>query len=159
MGAKRARDNPQCRQLEGFSKAGPECGPQAQQQQIAPVESVRPPEILDNPRSIEEDNPEDESWFDRMVEPFDPPAEEGDADSDLAKEVEESETEAGQAKAATIPVRPAQKEVDEHMLTHLPYRAWCPHCVSRQGQGKTTPQGPERRQDNPHTCTGLDVHV
>ena len=129
MGAKRARDNPQRRQLEGFSEAGPECGPQAQQQQIAPVESVRPPDNPDNPRSSEEDNPEGESWLDRMVEPFDPLAEEENAESDLAKEGEESETETHQAKAATIPMRPSQKEVDNHMLTHLPYRAWCPHCV------------------------------
>ena len=31
-------------------------------------------------------------------------------------------------------------EVDEHMLTHLPYRNWCPHCI--RGRGARSP-GPE----------------
>ena len=32
------------------------------------------------------------------------------------------------------PRLPSKKEVDEHNLTHLPYRNWCPHCV--RGRGK-----------------------
>ena len=32
------------------------------------------------------------------------------------------------------PRLPSQKEVDEHNLTHVPYRNWCPHCV--RGRGK-----------------------
>ena len=32
------------------------------------------------------------------------------------------------------PRLPSQKEVDEHFLTHVPYRNWCPHCV--RGRGK-----------------------
>ena len=32
------------------------------------------------------------------------------------------------------PRLPSQNEVDEHNLTHLPYRNWCPHCV--RGRGK-----------------------
>ena len=30
-----------------------------------------------------------------------------------------------------------QAEVDEHNLTHLPYRSWCTHCV--RGRGKAHP--------------------
>ena len=29
---------------------------------------------------------------------------------------------------------PSQKELDEHMLTHIPYRNWCKHCISGRGQ-------------------------
>ena len=123
MGAKRTRDNPQQRQPDGFSKAGSGRGLRATAEQIAPVESVRPEQSKDNPRDPEGDNPDDESWFDRMVEPFDPPAEEDDADSGPAREAGESETEVRLAKAATIPARPSQKEVDNHMLTHTPYKA------------------------------------
>jgi hypothetical protein len=32
-------------------------------------------------------------------------------------------------RMATNPRAPTRAEVDEHMATHLPYRAWCPHCV------------------------------
>ena len=27
------------------------------------------------------------------------------------------------------PLLPCAKEVEEHQLTHLPFRSWCPHCV------------------------------
>ena len=30
---------------------------------------------------------------------------------------------------------PSPEEEAEHMLTHLPYRSWCVHCV--RGKGKT----------------------
>ena len=32
------------------------------------------------------------------------------------------------------PARPTSKDVEEHDLTHCPYRAWCDHCV--RGQAK-----------------------
>ena len=35
------------------------------------------------------------------------------------------------------PKMPSQKEVDEHCLTHLPYRNWCQYCV--QGKGRVAP--------------------
>ena len=35
------------------------------------------------------------------------------------------------------PLMPSKQEVDEHQLTHLPYRNWCRHCV--RGRGKQTP--------------------
>ena len=35
------------------------------------------------------------------------------------------------------PKLPSQREVDEHCLTHLPYRNWCPRCVA--GKGKAAP--------------------
>lgn len=35
------------------------------------------------------------------------------------------------------PKMPSQKEVDEHRLTHLPYRKWCHYCV--QGKGRVAP--------------------
>ena len=32
------------------------------------------------------------------------------------------------------PRLPTQSEVDNHNITHVPYRNWCPHCV--RGRGK-----------------------
>ena len=46
------------------------------------------------------------------------------------------------AKAATTPYMPTPQEVQEHNLTHLPYRNWCPMCV--RGKGRTTNHPPQR---------------
>ena len=32
------------------------------------------------------------------------------------------------------PMRPTEKEVEQHNITHLPYRNWCPHCVRAKGK-------------------------
>ena len=32
------------------------------------------------------------------------------------------------------PRLPTQAEVDNHNITHVPYRNWCPHCVRGQGR-------------------------
>ena len=37
-------------------------------------------------------------------------------------------------RAIGDPRLPNQKDVDEHNLTHVPYRNWCPHSV--RGRGK-----------------------
>ena len=54
--------------------------------------------------------------FERMIRPFRP----------------EDEDESDEAKRPSVPlapVRPSTKEVEEHMVTHMPFRSWCPHCV------------------------------
>ena len=47
------------------------------------------------------------------------------------------------------PLLPSEKEVQEHQVTHLPFRSWCPHCV--KGRAK---EMHHRRQ--PHTERGVD---
>ena len=37
--------------------------------------------------------------------------------------------EAHPAKPGTVPVLPSEVEVEQHELTHLPFRSWCRHCV------------------------------
>ena len=32
------------------------------------------------------------------------------------------------------PRKPTKEEVDEHELTHVPYRNWCPICVMAKGK-------------------------
>lgn len=49
-------------------------------------------------------------------------------------EDEEEPDEARQAKPAHDPRAPTKAEYDRHMLTHLPYRAWCPRCVTGCGR-------------------------
>ena len=40
----------------------------------------------------------------------------------------------GRMRDVGDPRLPSRKEVEEHYLTHVPYRNWCPHCV--RGRGK-----------------------
>ena len=41
------------------------------------------------------------------------------------------------------PVLPSQADIDEHMVDHNPYRAWCDSCVAGQGQ-----EVPHKRSDH-----------
>ncbi len=65
--------------------------------------------------------------------------------SDIDQEVKEGDDEkfmcepCGQGegepqKTVRSPGRPSPREVEDHELTHCPYRAWCEHCV--KGQAK-----------------------
>ena len=62
-------------------------------------------------------------------------AEKGDSESQLQEF--KGDDEAG----ARVPVRiadprlPSADEIEQHNMTHLPYRSWCPHCI--RGKGKT----------------------
>ena len=46
------------------------------------------------------------------------------------------ESEAVKARLVKAPIRPSAVKVEEHMLTHLPFRAWCKHCVRGKSKGK-----------------------
>ena len=45
--------------------------------------------------------------------------------------------EAEKVRPIRAPGQPSQKEIDDHELTHCPYRSWCDHCV--RGQAKDSP--------------------
>ena len=49
---------------------------------------------------------------------------------------DEDNQQAIKARATAAPKQPTQQEVQEHNLTHMPYRNWCPICV--QGKGRST---------------------
>ena len=40
----------------------------------------------------------------------------------------------GNIRKLIDPRLPSQREVDEHNLTHLPYRSWCPICIQAKGK-------------------------
>ena len=65
---------------------------------------------------------------------------------------DEEHRPAKRAKAATTPYMPTPQEVQEHNLTHLPYRNWCPICV--RGKGRTT-NHPPRRSKRPVVQVGF----
>eukprot|EP00971_Amphidinium_carterae_P015197 300091-Amphidinium_carterae.1 len=62
----------------------------------------------------------------------------------FAEGSEGEETTVVAAKAATVPIKPTQAMVRDHMIAHIPNRLWCVHCVSRA------------RVDAHHTVKGHD---
>lgn len=62
-----------------------------------------------------------------------PAMEPGDLVEDKEGEKEDSESEEDEkirGKARTAPEEPSEQEREPHEMTHLPYQAWCPHCVA-----------------------------
>ena len=49
-------------------------------------------------------------------------------------EHQESLQEARRARGRPQPTQPTKQEMDEHSLTHTPYRSWCPICVRAKGK-------------------------
>ena len=37
--------------------------------------------------------------------------------------------EAGRVEMKKAPQTPSKEEVEEHNITHIPFRDWCPHCI------------------------------
>ena len=60
---------------------------------------------------------------------------------------DDSEEEAGNRKVQKMqdPKLPKECDIQDHNLTHLPFRSWCRHCV--RGQGKELPH--KKLQDEP----------
>ena len=50
-------------------------------------------------------------------------------DVELTVGEDDQSEEGASARGVAVPVKPSQKEVNKHMLTHIPFRSWCPHCI------------------------------
>ena len=59
----------------------------------------------------------------------------------IASDGDDEREEVQAPKAVAEVYLPSQLEIDEHNLVHLPFRAWCPHCV----QGKAVAGAHRRR--------------
>ena len=72
----------------------------------------------------------------RVIRPLEVNDVEGKDDMAEGGEEEEEEEESGRRKIHKMnsPGKPSAAEVEEHCLTHLPFRNWCRHCV--RGRGK-----------------------
>ena len=44
-------------------------------------------------------------------------------------------TEVEPVREAVDPGKPTDRQIEEHRLTHLPYRSWCRWCVLGRGRG------------------------
>lgn len=61
--------------------------------------------------------------------------------------------EAQRARARGIPVMPPLAERPLHRLIHLPYRAWCKHCVVGRGRDNAHPRKVSKERRTP---SGMD---
>ena len=52
-------------------------------------------------------------------------------------------------KRVLDPRVPTQAEVDEHNMTHLPYRSWCTHCVRGRGEAHPHRNSGDEERDVP----------
>ena len=55
--------------------------------------------------------------------------------------------ETAKVKVMRKPEDPTQEEFEAHMVTHMPFRAWCPHCI--KGRAKA---GPHRKLGKRENC-------
>ena len=61
---------------------------------------------------------------------------------------QEQEDEMGEEaivpKAVPNVIQPTQREREDHELTHMQFRSWCPHCIAGQGKERnsTATEGP-----------------
>ena len=60
--------------------------------------------------------------------------EDGEEGEEISIEAE-AETEVEPVKTATDPGKPTDKQIEEHRITHLPFRSWCRWCVLGRGRG------------------------
>ena len=88
--------------------------------------------------------------------PDGPPAVE-EEDAELAEDnlqpplraVPEGENLTQRPVGRTAPRMPSQKEWDEHFLTQIPYRSWCPFCVAAAKPNEAHRQLPPFSRDVP----------
>ena len=70
-------------------------------------------------------------------------------------DVEEESEEAIRARRLKIMEKPNNEEVEEHMLTHLPFRSWCPHCVKGKARGSVH-RNVSNKKDNELPTISMD---
>ena len=64
--------------------------------------------------------------------------------------------EAQPARLGIVPVLPSEAEVEQHELTHLPFRSWCRHCV--RAKGKENPHRESSPSGVSKFATDLHLH-
>jgi hypothetical protein len=70
-------------------------------------------------------------------------------------ETEQDPGDARQMRKMADPCLPTRAEVEEHRLTHLPFRSWCPHCI--KGRGAERGHLPKEIKTQWEKCTWITV--
>ena len=79
-------------------------------------------------------------------------------DEDEEGEELPTSTEAGVPSSFTSPEQLTQGEIDEHDLTHLPYRSWCPICASAAGMEDRHMRRTDEVEEGELTTVGMDYN-
>ena len=66
--------------------------------------------------------------------------------------------EARVPSSLTAPEKHTQVKIDEHNLTHLPYRSWCPICVSAAGREDRHMGRTDEVEEGELTTVGMDYN-
>ena len=66
----------------------------------------------------------------------------------------EDQQEVEPLRSASAPTRPSAAEVEEHRITHTPYRSWCDEC--RRGRGLGEQRGRHKGRDHDIPRIGID---
>ena len=77
----------------------------------------------------------------------------GQDEAEAQDEIEVQE-EVADLKIAPAPVRPSQAAIEDHNVSHLPYRNWCAPCVEGRGLGEQRGRHAGRVHDVPRV--GID---
>ena len=85
----------------------------------------------------------DEAGLNPLDDGSEQPEDENPLNTDMTGDGDE---EAQAAKPLTQPIQPTQAMIDEHNVSHLPYRPWCPACV--RGKGKSMAHRYDRDKDD-----------
>ena len=95
--------------------------------------------IAVSPRIADYLNPVGEDGNDEKSSPIDDKGCEeslgtGAHSTDGPEAIHAPEEEVKATKTVRSPPTPTQQEIDEHRVSHLPYRSWCPECVEAFGR-------------------------
>ena len=75
-----------------------------------------------------------------------------DTRGDIIEEPEEERT----VKMIRSPVTPTADEWNSHMVTHVPFRDWCPHCVRGRGNNDHHRRAQGREADDGRIVVSMD---
>ena len=80
-------------------------------------------------------------------------------DDEDEEDGDDSAEEGQQAKAIRAPNEPTKQEIEDHELTHIPFRDWCVHCCkgkSRSNPHRTNKNNAEEDEENAVTTVSMD---
>ena len=97
-----------------------------QDEEEADIEQETSPEIKRQRVHIKEETPTDQA------DQVPPPPE-------VAEEIK-NQYDRVKVRLIKSPIKPSAKEVAEHMVTHTPYRSWCPTLCGRASEQERTLQ-------------------
>eukprot|EP00971_Amphidinium_carterae_P169352 3355548-Amphidinium_carterae.1 len=72
----------------------------------------------------------------------------------IVGDIEELSQQANIPRQLRQPPQPTQQEQEEHRITHMPYRSWCPICVKAEGQPTHPRRGALKEQSLTQQCYG-----